>query len=87
MTLTQIPACIDQHSAYLNETCPVLFLTMPHPFQSSRNRIETKVQIERRIFYFFITKSWRPPCHHDLRKLSYFILILIFSNVDSFNAL
>lgn len=52
MTLTQIPACIDQ-SACLNGTCPVLFLTMPHPFQSGRNRIENQIS-DRKDFFFFI---------------------------------
>lgn len=52
MTLTQIPACIDQ-SACLNGTCPVLFLTMPHPFQSGRNRIENQIS-DRKDYFFFI---------------------------------
>lgn len=42
MTLTQIPVSIDQQSAYLNGICPIPFLTMPHPFQSGRNRIENQ---------------------------------------------
>lgn len=42
MTLTQIPVSIDQQSAYLNGTCPIPFLTMPHSFQSGRKRIENQ---------------------------------------------
>lgn len=51
MTLTQIPACIDQQSACLNGTCPVLFLTMPHPFQSGKNRTENQSADRKEDFF------------------------------------
>lgn len=87
MTLTQIPVSIDQQSAYLNGTCPIPFLTMPHPFQSGRNRIENQSSDIKKDFFFNSRILLGPLCLPNLRKLSYFILILIFSNVDSSNTL
>lgn len=86
MTLTQIPVSIDQQSACLNGTCPIPFFTMPHPFQSGRNRIE-KSKFKYREIFLNSRTLLQLPCLPNLRKLSYFILILIFSNVDSSNTL
>lgn len=40
MTLTQIPTHIDQQKVNMNGTCPFVFFTMPHSFQSDRGRTE-----------------------------------------------